>query len=142
MDQFIEFISNHFIMSTAWLVLFILFVSSFMNGAGGAFKLINNSELTQLVNRQNAKVVDIRNVNDFNKGHITDSTHLALDKITGGQFGKLESCKNDPIVVVCNAGMSAKTAARLMHKAGFQQVAVLQGGIQSWLSANLPVVKK
>lgn len=142
MAQIIEFIGNHYLMSLAWMVLFVLLVSSYVSSAVSPIKLINTHDLTLLVNRSNGVVVDIRPEADFNKGHITDAQNLTLKKITDGQLGSLEKQKSNPIVVVCNAGMSAKTAARLLNKAGFEQVSVLQGGMQTWTSASLPVVKK
>jgi rhodanese-related sulfurtransferase len=141
MAQFIEFIGNHYMMATAWVVLFILLVSSFVTGAMSPIKQVSTHDMTMLINRSNGIVVDTRAAADFNKGHITDAINLPLAKITGNEFGKLEKHKSDPIVVVCNAGISAKTAARVLHKAGFEQVSVLQGGMQTWNGANLPVVK-
>ncbi|MBU2916909.1 MAG: rhodanese-related sulfurtransferase [Psychrosphaera sp.] len=142
MEQFVEFIGNHYMLGAAWALLFLMLVMSWLSGATSSVKSISSHDLTMLVNRSNGHVVDIRSVADFNKGRITDSVNLPMDKITSGQFGALENKKADPIVVVCNAGMTAKSAAKLMHKAGFEQVSVLQGGIQSWISASLPVVKK
>jgi rhodanese-related sulfurtransferase len=142
MEQFVEFLGNHYMLTTAWIVLFILLVTSWVTSATSPIKTINTHELTQLVNKNNGVVIDTRAVKDFNKGHITDAVHMPLDKITSNQFGKLESRKSDPIIVVCHAGISAKTAARMLHKSGFEQVSVLQGGMQTWQGANLPIVKK
>lgn len=142
MTQLIEFLGNHYMMTIAWAVLFVLLVSSFVTGAMSPIKLVGTQDLTMMVNRSNGVVVDIRQQADFNKGHITDAVNLTIDKITAEQFGALEKRKSDPIVVVCNAGMTAKNAARLMNKAGFEQVSVLQGGMQTWTGASLPVVKK
>lgn len=105
-------------------------------------KTVNTHELTMLVNKNDGVIVDTRSANDFNKGHITDAVNLPLDKITSEQYGKLEKHKDDPIVVVCHAGISAKTAAKSLSKSGFNQVYVLQGGMQTWQGANLPTVKK
>lgn len=142
MAQFIEFLGNHYMMTAAWAILFVLLVSSFVSGAISPIKMVSTQDLTMLVNRSNGVVVDIRPAADFNKGHITDALNITLDKITAEKFGPLEKRKSDPIVVVCNAGMSAKSAARLLNKAGFEQVSVLQGGMQTWTGASLPVVKK
>ncbi|MBU2882597.1 rhodanese-like domain-containing protein [Psychrosphaera sp. B3R10] len=142
MTQFIEFLGNHYMMTMAWAILFVMLVSSFVSGAMSPIKVIGTQDLTMMVNRSNGVVVDVRPQADFAKGHITDALNLTLDKITSEQFGSLEKRKSDPIVVVCNAGVSAKSAARLLSKAGFEQVTVLQGGMQTWTGANLPVVKK
>lgn len=141
MAQFIEFLGNHVYMTAAWAILFVLLVSSYVSGAMSKVKTVNTHEMTMLVNRQNAVVLDIRKTAEFNKGHITDAVNLPMEKITKEQFGSLEKNKSNPIVVVCNAGISAKTAANALVKSGFEQVTVLQGGMQTWTSANLPVIK-
>ncbi|GAB2990881.1 rhodanese-like domain-containing protein [Psychrosphaera aestuarii] len=141
MAQFIEFLGNHVYMTAAWAILFVLLVSSYVTGALSKVKTVNTHEMTMLVNRENGVVVDIRKPAEFNKGHITDSVNLPMEKISNAQFGSLEKNKTNPIIVVCNAGISAKTAANTLVKAGYENVAVLQGGMQTWTSANLPVIK-
>lgn len=141
MTQFIEFLGNHPVMSTAWVVLFILLVSTYVSAAMSNIKMVNTHQMTMMVNRENATVVDIRKKADFDKGHITESLNIPLEKITKEQFGALEKKKSNPIVVVCNAGISAKTAAKVLNKSGFDNVAVLTGGFQAWTTANLPVIK-
>jgi rhodanese-related sulfurtransferase len=66
---------------------------------------------------------------------------LPLSQLTS-QLATLEKAKSTPIIVVCQAGMSAQGAAKQLLKAGFSQVAVLRGGMSKWLEASLPVVKK
>ena len=53
----------------------------------------------------------------------------------------LAPAKSLPVVLVCQVGQTATTAAKRLRKAGFAQVAVLEGGIQAWQSADLPLVK-
>lgn len=141
MTQFIEFLGNHPIMASAWVILFVLLVATYVNSAMSNIKMVNSHQMTMMVNRENAVVVDIRKPVDFNNGHITDSINLPLEKINKEQLGALEKQKKSPIVVVCNAGISAKTAAKVLSKQGFENVSVLTGGIQTWTSANLPVIK-
>ncbi|HSG52403.1 MAG TPA: rhodanese-like domain-containing protein, partial [Rheinheimera sp.] len=88
-----------------------------------------------------AVVVDIRAEADFNKGHITGAKHLPLADIEKQQVASLEKHKAEPIILVCQAGMSAQKAAASLLKQGFSTVSVLQGGMSSWTGASLPVVK-
>lgn len=142
MDQFIEFLGNHYMLTTAWIVLFAMLVVSWVSAATSSIKQVSTHDATMIVNKADGIIVDIRKQNEYNQGHITDAVHLTMDKITAGKFGKLENQKDTPIVVVCNAGISAKPAAVALKKAGFEKVTVLQGGMQTWLNANLPIVKK
>ena len=141
MTQIIEFISNHYLLSAAWGVIFILLVNSIVSGLFSKIKTISSHDLTMLVNRSEGKVIDMRTKSDFEKGHIAGSIHLTMDKMKANKYGSLENDKSVPMILVCNAGISAKTAAKLMLDSGFEEVSVLSGGMQSWLSKNLPVVK-
>ena len=97
--------------------------------------------LSAAVKRSNAVVLDIRTEADFAKGHITGAKHLPLADIEKQQLAGLEKQKDAPIIVVCQAGITAQKAAASLLKQGFSSVSVLQGGMGSWTGASLPVVK-
>ncbi|MFA0372655.1 rhodanese-like domain-containing protein, partial [Vibrio sp. 10N.222.54.F6] len=94
-----------------------------------------------LMNKQSAKVVDVRGKEEFKKGHIVDAVNLPLADIKNNQLGTLENAKGSPIIMVCNAGMTSSQAAQLMVKHGFDNVNNLKGGMGEWQSNNLPVSK-
>ena len=96
--------------------------------------------LTALVNREDALVVDVRAAADFEKGHIPGAKQLALAEVKP-EHKLLVAAKSRPVVLVCKAGESAVGAAKRLRKAGFSNVNVLEGGIQAWQSADLPLVK-
>ena len=141
MQQYIEFVTNHPILSAVWVVLFIMLITSLIKSRFSAIKQISPTELTLQVNRNNAVVLDIRTEADFAKGHITGAKHLPLADIEKQQLAGLEKLKAEPIIVVCQAGMTAQKAAASLLKQGFSSVSVLQGGMGSWTGASLPVVK-
>ena len=60
MQQYIEFATNHPILSAVWVVLFVLLIASWVKSKFSPIRQITPTELTMLVNRQNATVVDIR----------------------------------------------------------------------------------
>ena len=111
MQQYIEFVTNHPILSAVWVVLFVLLVASWVKSLFSAVKQVTPTELTLQVNRQNATVVDIRTEADFTKGHITGARHLPLAEIEKQQLAGLEKQKAEPIILVCQAGMTAQKAA-------------------------------
>ncbi len=141
MQQYIEFVTNHPILSAVWLVLFVMLIASWLKSQFSTVKQLNPTELTLQVNRHNAIVVDIRPEADFNKGHITAARNLVLADIEKQQLAGLEKHKAEPIILVCQAGMTAQKAAASLLKQGFSSVSVLKGGMGSWTGASLPVVK-
>ncbi len=142
MAQFVEFVGNHYMLSTIWLILFFTLIFGQLKAMTSPIKALSANLVTQKINRQDGVVVDIRSVAEFNKGHIAGAVNLPLEKIQKNELGALEKSKNKPIIVVCNAGMSAQGAANTLFKAGFADVCLLQGGMNTWLGANLPVAKK
>lgn len=141
MQQYLEFAGNHPVLVVIWIGLLLAIIYSYLQAVFSKLKFVSPSELTLLVNREDATVVDIRSVDDFKRGHITGARNLPLAQFKA-QLGSLENQKAAPIIVVCQAGMSAQGAARQLLDNGFSRVMVLTGGMNKWAEASLPVVKK
>lgn len=141
MDQFIEFVGNHPILSAAWVGILVLIIYSFVSSSLSSLKELSTHDATLLMNKEDAYILDIRPAAEYKKGHILGAKQLKSEQITKGEFTSLEKSKDKPIIVVCAMGMTAKRTASQMQKAGFSQVSVLKGGMNSWQGANLPVTK-
>lgn len=141
MEQLFEFIGNHPIMSGIWIVLFFALIYSFLQSKLSPFGRVNPTQLTTLVNRENGLIVDIRAQDDFRKGHIANAKQINLSQIQSKNFAGLEKSKDQPIIVVCTAGMTAAKAATTLAQNEFTNVQVLEGGMNAWTGANLPTVK-
>ncbi|MCH4296138.1 MULTISPECIES: rhodanese-like domain-containing protein [Shewanella] len=142
MQEYIEFFRANPMLSLAWLGLFLALVVTTIKSMTSKVKHIGTQELVQLVNKQNAKVVDVRGKEEFRKGHIVDAVNITMSEIKNNQISSLESNKNTPIILVCNAGMTSAQAAQLLVAQGFEQVFSLKGGMGDWQAANMPVQKK
>jgi rhodanese-related sulfurtransferase len=138
MDQYIEFVGNHPILSLAWVGIVFLIVSGWIKSKFSAIRQINPQELTLLINREEGKVVDIRAKKEFDAGRIAGAEHLSPEKAKQSDFASLEKSKTKPIILVCTTGMTASGIATAMNKAGFEQVYVLSGGMGAWQGASLP----
>ncbi len=102
-------------------------------------KKASPAEVTLLINRSKATVIDVR-AKDKAEGRIIDSKHIPLAEL-GNRMGELEKFKNKTLVVVCDKGISAFSAARMLEKSGFSDVVVMEGGIDAWKAQNLPLTK-
>lgn len=142
MDQLIEFASGQALLSGVWIGLVVLIIVATIKIKMSPIKQISPQELTILVNRENGVVVDTRTDKDFKTSRIIDAQHLNSEKVNKNDFTSLEKNKDKPIIVVCTAGISAVKVANQLFKAGFTNVSVLKGGMNAWLGAGLPVVKK
>ena len=104
------------------------------------YRTVQPAGLTALVNRDNALVVDLRPIGDFEKGHIPGSKNVQMSQFDP-ESKQLAAARALPVVLVCKAGQTAGGAAKRLHKAGFESVYVLDGGIGGWQQASLPLAK-
>ncbi|QEY59998.1 rhodanese-like domain-containing protein [Pseudomonas sp. C27(2019)] len=134
--KFLEFITVHYMLSGAFLIIVVLLIVQQSRSSG---RNLNTSELTAMVNRDEAFILDIRPKKDFSTGHIVGSKNISSDQLKT-RIAELEKHKDKTIIVVCASGMNAGGACTELKKEGFN-AARLSGGINGWRSENLPVVK-
>jgi rhodanese-related sulfurtransferase len=125
------------------LLVVVAFVSGAMllwpllrRGAGGPY--VDTARATQLINREDALVVDVRDPGEFGTGHILGAKNVPLSRIDAGEVDI--KAKDTPLIVCCDGNRSQKAVAGL-KKLGFTNVANLSGGIGAWRQAGLPVEK-
>ncbi|HEY4530108.1 MAG TPA: rhodanese-like domain-containing protein [Luteimonas sp.] len=104
------------------------------------FKGLGPAQVTALVNREDALVVDLRPSAEFEKGHIPGSKNVQMAQFDP-ENKALAGAKSLPVVAVCRTGMTAVDAAKRLRKAGFEKVYLLEGGIDAWQRADLPLAK-
>jgi rhodanese-related sulfurtransferase len=142
MEQFITFVTNNNMLSAAWAALVVAIIVITIRIQMSPVKQISSQELTFLMNREGGVALDIRSEKDFNTNHILDAVGLSNEKITKNGFASLEKHKENPIIVICSAGISAVKVANDLHKSGFSRVNVLKGGMGAWTGEGLPVTKR
>lgn len=99
------------------------------------------AQATQLINREDAQVIDVREQPEWAKGRIAGSRHIPVGQLDQ-RIGDLEKFKERPLIVVCASGMRSASACSTLRKAGFERVFALDGGIGAWEQAGLPLTKK
>ena len=104
------------------------------------YKSLAPAALTQLINREDALVLDLSAAGDYEKGHIAGSRNLAAAQFAP-EHKLVAGAKARPVVLVCRNGQASAGAAARLKKAGFEQVYWLDGGIAAWQQADLPLVK-
>ena len=135
-----DFAGRNPILSLALAGLTVAIIWNEIAGRMGGFKRVGPAELTGMINRDNALVVDLRAAGDFAKGHIAGARNVQMSQFDP-ENKQLAPAKELPVVLVCNVGQTATAAAKRLRKAGFAKVSVLEGGIQAWQGADLPLVK-
>ncbi len=142
MQEYIDFIASNPLLSAAWVGLAGALVVTSVRARFSPIKNIGNQDAVQLINRQNAVVVDVRGADEFGRGHIAGACNLPVTQIEANNLTLIEKHKDAPIILVCESGARTHGAATKLFKAGFTQVYCLQGGLADWRADNLPVTKK
>jgi rhodanese-related sulfurtransferase len=75
------------------------------------------------------KVVDVREVHEYNRGHMKGAVNIPLSQ--------LQQCigdipKNRTVYLYCQSGRRSKQAAKLLGRNGYAEVVELRGGMMAW----------
>ncbi|PCJ17395.1 MAG: sulfurtransferase [Gammaproteobacteria bacterium] len=137
MDQLIVFLDAHWILVTAFLVVLSVAVRYEISRGGTG---ISSQQLTNMVNNEEALVLDVRDEKDYKAGHITHSVNIPNAKLVD-RITELDKYKGKPIIITCAVGQHSGSAGRQLRAAGHEKLYRLEGGISSWSGDSLPLVK-
>ena len=137
MAEFILFLQQQWMLSLAFcIVLGLLIGTEIQHHLSGVCHL-TIAQATEWINRQDARIIDIRPSDAFANGHMIDAINIPRDMLA---TGSKSLAQDKPVIVACANGQQSKAAAAQLRKLGFSQVGILQEGIQGWKNANLPII--
>jgi len=112
---------------------------------------ISVAELSeQLRDAVSPVLIDVREVDEFEAGHIAGAAHIPRGVIelevkpNPELAGKTHEALQDPnraLALYCRSGGRSALAAVALQEIGFVDVVSVAGGIVAWESAGLPVVR-
>jgi rhodanese-related sulfurtransferase len=127
-----------------WVLILIALSSGAMlawplirGGTGGS---LTAQGAVQLINRERAVVVDVREPDEFAAGHVTNSRNVPLDQLETKLPATVKN-KSLPVLLMCATGARAGRALAIAKKLGYEQAQVIGGGLKGWKDANLPIEK-
>ena len=93
-----------------------------------------------------AVIIDVRQVDEWDHGHIAGSVHTprGLLEFIADPTSPRHNDELDPTrrtIVVCASGARAALAAATLKSMGYEDVAVLDGGLKAWMDAGLPITE-
>jgi len=115
--------------------LFLPTLSTLIGGKG-----LSPTEATIWINRRKAYVLDLRPEEVFKVGRLPGAKSISATEITAA-IEKLKLDRKLPVVLVCETGAQSRKAVAEVQKLGFVEVGSLDGGVQAWKDAALPLVK-
>ncbi len=90
------------------------------------------------IQNQEAQLIDIRDQESFERGHIANTFHL-----TQGNLIQLldQFDYSTPLIVMCYHGVSSRQVAQYLLSQGFEEIYNLEGGFCAW-QASYPIVSE
>lgn len=141
MDQLITFASHNTILVVAIVLVSLMLIHSLVGEKLRGYSSISPTESTQMINHDDALILDVRENNEYSEGHIINSLHIPLSNLKT-RMQDLEKHKTKKVIIACRSGHRSSSACATLKKEGFEQVFNLSGGVMAWESANLPLIKK
>ncbi len=92
---------------------------------------------TKYKNTPNAILLDVRTVAEVKEGTLPNAQNIVYDDSFKDKLGSLS--KETPIFVYCAAGKRSAKAADILKEKGFKEVYQLNGGLNAWKGAKLPL---
>lgn len=137
MALFLQFLTEQWILCAALVTCIWLLLNNEARKGGAK---LSPREVVSLVNQEQAVILDLRDSNEFQKGHIVDALNIPQNKLAD-RLSELEEYRERPLVLVCKLGQHAGASGKLLAEKGFQSVYRLNGGMLEWQNDQLPVVK-
>lgn len=141
MDPFVAFFIEHWILSSTFIVILLLFLANEWRHRTFGLPRVSHTQLVDLLNHSHATVVDVRSHELFEQGHILHAINLPQAQIVE-KLNSLNKYKAKPVILVCGQGLDSPKVGQVLIKQGFTQLYCLTGGMGAWLSNGMPVVKK
>src|SRR4029078_9336519 len=96
MANFIVFLGQQWLLVGLLLILVFLFIQVEIKRGGQTLSI---HQLTTLINRENALVLDVRENAEFKDGHIVDALNIPFSKFKE-KLSELDKHKDRPVVIV------------------------------------------
>jgi rhodanese-related sulfurtransferase len=135
----VDFVKNNLLLiAIAFASGAMLMWPLFRRGTGGPW--VTTLEATQLMNRSDALVIDVREPAEYAQGHIIGAKSVPLGELER-RAPDLSKNKAKPLIVHCERGNRAGAALQVLRRHGYGTVYNLTGGYAAWQAAGLPTAK-
>lgn len=141
MQSILEFLANHWILTSALIGVLALMVANEVWTAVRGEKRLPPADAVRLINDRNAVVLDVRSPADFKKGHILNALNIPAARLEERQ-NEIGKYRERPVLCYCALGTVAPQTCTRLRTLGFATVYALKGGLNAWQGANLPVTTK
>jgi rhodanese-related sulfurtransferase len=94
---------------------------------------IDPATLSELAGDNGLQIVDVRNPEEWSKGHLPGAVHIPLAALPA-RLGELD--RSAPIVLHCQGGGRSSIATSFLQSQGMSSVSNLVGGYEAWAESG------
>ena len=118
------------------MILMILVMLLVLTGCGGievenTYQQISQEEAKKMMDTQEAIILDVREQDKFDAGHIPGAVLLPVGTISGEAAASVIPELDSVVLVYCRSGNRSKTASRALAELGYTNIYEF-GGIKTW----------
>ena len=139
MNQYIDFINRNPMLFVLLAVIVSMIIWTEFRRFTRGFKEVSPVEAVQLINHEEAVLLDIREDAELSQGRIAGAKHIPLS-VLKQRVEELNKFRAKPIITFCRSGNRSVEASNLLKKNQFEKVYHMKGGLIEWENANLPKV--
>lgn len=123
------------------LVFFLAITTIYCNAQQNkGVELVKPAEFAQKLNSGEGQLIDVRTPKEYKSGYIKGAVNMHLyDNDFEQRIDTLD--KNKPVYVYCKVGGRSAEAVTIMKNKGFRHIIELDGGMDAWNEAKLPITK-
>lgn len=96
---------------------------------------LQSTTALELHARDDMAILDVREPAEWRAGHIPGSVHIPMGQVTA-RTNELDADR--PVAVVCRSGQRSARVTAFLAQQGYD-ASNLEGGLQAWLRAGLPL---
>jgi rhodanese-related sulfurtransferase len=85
------------------------------------------------------ELLDVRTPGEYASVHVPGTTLVPLDQLDAAAYLDRRGPGDKPIYLFCQSGDRACRAMEQFQRAGFRNCVLVEGGIEAWMNAGLPV---
>lgn len=103
---------------------------------GSSANAVTVSEAQRQLHQDNALLVDVREDDEWQAGHVAGAQHIPL----GNLADHLDSLPHDrPLLLFCRSGGRSSRATTFLQQQGFTNASNVTGGVLAWQEQGLPL---
>ncbi len=111
--------------------LTMLFAGCSTGGNGSSYQQISQEEAKKMMDTQEVIVLDVREQDEYDSGHIPGAVLLPVGTISEETASAVIPEKDDTVLVYCRSGNRSKTASAALAELGYTNIYEF-GGINTW----------